>query len=444
MIVFGLFMVMVMLIIGGITVVVVRYESRRVRLQTTLDRAILAAADLDQDYSNGRSAQAVVEDYFRTAGFDEVPKVRATGGVNSRTVSATAEMEMRTIFVDYLGVPRLTAPAGGAADQSVRDIEVVLVLDVSGSMVANGSTRMASLRVTANNFVNTLLAEDDDKRISITIVPFNGQVNLGPMPAQQGQTTLASWYTGITDRPSDPNNYGPGLEHVGGVDLPLEVYGTQTIARGLAMPATQPVDTFISTQLSNAYYHYSNSWNGSTFGLPQQASIWCPLRDGSGLSTAPNAVRLPSQSIDDLQKHINGLLAVGATSINAGMRWGMTMLDPASQGMFAALGVGLPDCPYAFGRDNTLKVIVLMSDGENFPEERVNQGFRVGESPIWRAAATGDASQRYSIFHGLRVNRSGATNIANSRPFWVPHLSPVARAALERHQPGHERALCPR
>jgi Flp pilus assembly protein TadG len=422
-IVFGLFMFMVMLIIGGIAVDVMRYESRRVRLQTTLDRAILAAADLDQNYSGARTAQAVVEDYFRTAGFDEMPQVRATGSFNSRTVTATAEIRMPTIFMDYLGVPRLDAPAGGAANETVRDIEVVLVLDVSGSMVANGTTRMANLRVAAKNFISTVLTNDEQNRISIAIVPFNGQVNLGPTPTQPGQTTLASWYTEITDRV--PGNYGQTFSHVGCVDLPGGVYGTQTIARSQVMPATQLVDTFTSTRLTDAYHHYASSWNGSTFGGPQPSNMWCPPSDGLGNSTARNVVLLPSQSIPTLQSHIDGLVAVGATSINAGMRWGMTMLDPASRGMFTTLGVGLPDRPYDFNRDNTLKVIVLMTDGENFPEERVNDGFRSGPSRIWRST---NSDGNYSIFHPSRVNTSNSgagrdANIAASRPFWVPHLS---------------------
>jgi hypothetical protein len=64
-----------------------------------------------------------------------------------------------------------------------------------------------------------------------------------------------------------------------------------------------------------------------------------------------------------------------------------------------------------------------MTDGENFPEERVNAGFQSGTSDIWKAS-----DGNYSIFHPSKVNRTGtgstlAANIAASRPFWVPHLS---------------------
>jgi hypothetical protein len=120
------------------------------------------------------------------------------------------------------------------------------------------------------------------------------------------------------------------------------------------------------------------------------------------------------------------------------MRWGLTLLDPSTRPMFAEFRAAnqVPeafiDQPYDFRRADTRKIIVLMTDGANYPEERVNAnafgtGFRTGQSPIWRATAAADSSQRYSIFHDSRVNRAGtgttlATNIANSRPFWVPHL----------------------
>jgi Flp pilus assembly protein TadG len=46
--IFSLFVILCMLMIGGLAVDFMRQESTRARLQSTLDRAILAAADMDQ------------------------------------------------------------------------------------------------------------------------------------------------------------------------------------------------------------------------------------------------------------------------------------------------------------------------------------------------------------------------------------------------------------
>jgi hypothetical protein len=75
----------------------------------------------------------------------------------------------------------------------------------------------------------------------------------------------------------------------------------------------------------------------------------------------------------------------------------------------------LGDRPYAYDRPNTLKVIVVMSDGDHvasrFIETTGTDGrYKTGNSPIWRSG-TGN-SARYSILHD-RAN--------TNEDYWVPH-----------------------
>jgi Flp pilus assembly protein TadG len=65
-ILFSLFLFVLMILIGGMAVDLMRFETRRVHVQNTLDSAMLAAADLDQDLD----PEAVVRDYFAKAGYD--------------------------------------------------------------------------------------------------------------------------------------------------------------------------------------------------------------------------------------------------------------------------------------------------------------------------------------------------------------------------------------
>lgn len=390
MVIFSMFLVLVMLMVGGMAVDLMRYESTRARLQATLDSAILAAADLDQV----RDAEEVVIDRFDKADLlDELTLVEVTETINSREVEARAEMELRTYFMRLLGYDRLDAPASGVAIESVSDIEIMLVLDVSGSMGNN--SRLTNLQTAATEFVTTVLANDAENRISIGIVPFNGQVNLG--------ATLRARYT-VTDL--------HGVADANCVDLPAAAYATSDLSTSLAMPQTAHVDSFSNTTLSNAYYAIGDN-------LPVATNRWCP-------PSTVNTVRLPTRNQTTLTNHINAMTAIGATSINAGMRWGLELLDPGSRGMFNALisAGAIPTIfsgrPFDWDRDDTLKVIVLMTDGEHFAEERVNAGFRSGTSPIWRST-TGDGMM--SIFHASRVDNTSATTVCNSRPFWVPHRS---------------------
>lgn len=58
MVVFSLFIMIMILMVGGIGVDTMRFEMERTRLQNTIDRAVLAAADLDQTLD----AKTVVRD----------------------------------------------------------------------------------------------------------------------------------------------------------------------------------------------------------------------------------------------------------------------------------------------------------------------------------------------------------------------------------------------
>ena len=388
MIVFALFLFVIMLMIGGMAVDLMRFESTRARLQSTLDRAVLAAADLDQRLDS----ESVVYDYFTKARLlDQLSHVEVVETLNSRSVRALAQMGMNTIFMRMVGYPSLTAPAAGRAIESVSDIEIMLVLDVSGSM--NDNSRLPNLKVAANEFVDSILAADTENRISIGIVPFNGQINLGP--ALRGQYNTF-------------DNHGVSNSNC--VDLPPAAYATADLSTTLRMPMTAYADTFSAPSKT------TDSFTEPSSNRPAAANYWCP-------ASAANTVLLPTRNATTLHNRINGLTAVGATSINAGMRWGIELLDPGSQPMFASLAgagqipVAFSDRPYAYDRDDALKVIVLMSDGDNFAEERVNDGFRTGTSPVWKAN-----DGRYSIFHASQVTSTNSTTICNSRPYYVPHL----------------------
>ena len=66
--------------------------------------------------------------------------------------------------------------------------------------------------------------------------------------------------------------------------------------------------------------------------------------------------------------------------------------------------------PFDYTATDSMKIIVLMTDGEHFKEERMNDGFRTGPSTIWRSSGDG----QYSILHASR---------AGANKYWVPHRS---------------------
>lgn len=162
----------------------------------------------------------------------------------------------------------------------------------------------------------------------------------------------------------------------------------------------------------------ADTFDGYSTQTPVAGNKWCP-------PLAENIIRLPSQNITQLQGYVNGLTAIGATSINAGLKWGLGLLDPGSRPIYntliggGAMPAALAGRPFAYDDVEAMKVIVLMTDGEHWAEERAQDSKKFGFSPVFLNVPDG----RYSIFHDSKVNSSSPTNICNSRPYWVPHLS---------------------
>jgi Flp pilus assembly protein TadG len=362
--VFMMFVFLVMLLVGGMAVDFINFESKRSRLQSMLDRATLAAADLEQELE----AEEVVRSFARSEGLEEnLTSIVVTEQLNSRTVSASAEMMVDSIFLDMMGIDQMLAVADSEANEEILDLEIIMVLDISGSMAG---TKIDNMQDAARDFVGELLGTATPGEITIGVVPFNGQVNLGP--------ALAGRYN---------IQHLPYLPNVRCVDLPASAYSSPTISRTSPLMATGYVDTYSST------YRQWNYTSPSSYG-PYSRNVWCQ-------NDSDNHVVLPTSNLGALDNAIDDLEAVGATSINAGMRWGLELVNPASRTMFSqlissgAMQSTMAGRPFDYGQPNTMKVIVLMTDGNHFAEERLNDAYRSGLSNIYLS----NSDRLYSVYH---------------------------------------------
>lgn len=356
----ALVILMLMLFVGGMAVDVMRFESERSRVQAIADASSLAAASMRQT----KDPETVVRDWFQAAGIsDRLEDVVVDDSLNYRNVRAVARTTTRNYFMHMLGVRELSSTVTGEAEERRTNVEVAMVLDVSGSMAGQ---KLRSLKAAATEFVTTLLNDDTENRVSFALVPYNGQVALGP--------NLITRYN-ITQRHS--LNYC--------VDLPPSVYNSAGLSPNLPMPQHLFADT------------YSDS---STSTLEPRNNRWCQ-------STSNNYVRPPNNNQTQLVQQINALEAVGATSIDAGLRWGSALLDPQAQPVMASLANAnlmprhFADRPLAYEDREVLKVIILMTDGENWPNEYVAEGYRTGNSPIYR-----HTDGVYSIYHANAPDRN--------------------------------------
>lgn len=341
-----------MLVLGGIAVDFMRFESRRAMLQSTADRAVLAAAKIPEgnlpgNYSTLKAAQkATVVDYFEKSGFSGSivgePSVGVIDGYN--TVSVESRFEIDSLFIDMLGIEKLSAPAASTALEGVSDIEISLVVDISGSMAYSipatatnpATTRIAALRSAATKFVENMLVEKYEDKISISLVPYTEQVNIGPTLMSELNITKLHDFSHCVDFEDSAFN-------------------------SLAISTTYE------------YEHMQNwQWNGAKSGeySNSTSSPICPRESYERI--IPH-----SQNETQLVAAISQLTPRAGTSIFLGLKWGLALLDPSMRGPLAPQLNGTPFAgrPAEYNLTGTAldtrKIIVLMTDGQNDVSNRL-------------------------------------------------------------------------
>lgn len=361
-VVFGVYVFLIMLMVGGIGIDLMRFERDRAKLQSTLDRAVLAAADLDQQLT----PEAVVADYFDKAGLSQfLTSVTVDEGLGYRIVSGTAVAEIRTHFMHMTGIDTLSAMAASTAEERIGNVEISLVLDVSGSMLDNN--RMINLQAASRDFIDDMMENTEAGKLSISIVPYAMQVSL---PAD----FLAEFNISDEHAYSNCVNFADSDFHSTGIST------------------AQPLERTM-------HFNFHEFDEGRRDDPPRLVdSLVCDIA-GSG-----REVLIKQKNADTLKTFITNLHAGGNTSIDLGMKWGTALLDPSLNpvintmiangtvpGDFAAR-------PHRFDDADTLKVVVLMSDGDNTRQFYVEADHRKGASNVWWNAG----EQKYSIYNAAR------------------------------------------
>lgn len=369
---FGVFLILMMLMVGGLGVDIMRFELTRSNLQHTLDRAVLAAADLDQELD----AEAVVHDYFYKSDLSGyLTSVTVDQGLNYKEVSATAEMEMNTQIIHMMGIDTLRAPAAGAAAESVDGVEISLVLDISGSM--NSNNRMRNLRVAAKDFVGTMLNSSPVGEVSVSVVPYATQVNIGPTLAQHFNLTNEHDYSHC-------------------VDFNWWDFNTTTISTSDSLQQTGPFDPWYTAERDLYLPVCSENLNAEVLAYS--------MNQGS------------------LENYIDNLGVGGNTSIDLGVKWGAALLDPSMNPVVndmiadGDVDATFTHLPTSYGED-VLKVLVVMSDGENTAQYYLNDGYKDGMTDVWYYE--GYVSGSYRRIYSVRIGSTYYYKQASSnRAYW--------------------------
>ncbi len=161
------------------------------KLSSAVDGASIAAAKALKD---GNLSAAQIPTLARTY-FDE--NVKGSGNyadvssfdVNvdevNHQVTVSVKAAMPTSFARVAGINQINLPKSSTAVFAVRDIEVGLALDVTGSMgdrpKAGGPRKIETLKSSVEKFANIMLPDNPPagQKVRIGLAPYSASVNLG-------------------------------------------------------------------------------------------------------------------------------------------------------------------------------------------------------------------------------------------------------------------------
>jgi Flp pilus assembly protein TadG len=349
---------MIMMIFGGIGVDLMHAEMSRTKAQNTLDRAVLAAANLN----NTRDAETVVEDYFAAMNMsDQLGTVTAGNSKGSKAVTATANTHIATNFLYLIGMDSLDVNTIATAENAAAPMEISLVLDISGSMAGE---KLNELKKGAITFIEGVLGDGGDySNVTINVIPYNSTVNLGSL---------------LNGR------YGLVREH----SMSSCAYFDNAAFDTPALDPNQPL----------GHISHFDPFTGETTKTFVDDGI-CPSGDKA-------AIMVHSADVDALTTFINGLEAGGNTAIDLGLKWGLALLDPSAQDVVADLAAeGLAPnaakyrpAPY---EGSTRKFVVLMTDGENTIQYDLKSQYKPADamSNVWvdDKGNPGQGDHRFSV-----------------------------------------------
>ncbi|WP_308915357.1 VWA domain-containing protein [Jannaschia sp. LMIT008] len=360
----GVMVFLLILLAGGVALDFMRFEERRAHLQYTLDRGVLAAASLRQV----EDREIVIQNYLRAAGLDpDAVVVSGEEGVNFRTVRGRIDAPVDTLFLNMLGIDRLIAPAASEASERIQKVEISLVLDVSGSMGArssvSGRTKMAEMQEAAKAFVTEVLTDRRDL-VSVSLIPYNHAVNLG--------STLDDYYA------LDATHAFSSCARFTAAD-----YGRTDIPTDRTLRRLAPFDPNWHGENRNSGWWRYWHWFSEDGQTPRPE---CPMSDQARILAWSNDIAALHDAIDALR-------ADGRTAIDLGMKWGVALLDLSARTRLNAMvedghvAEAFRDRPHDYRLQDVLKIVVVMTDGENTTRYDVKADKRPASSGVYAFAA---------------------------------------------------------
>lgn len=346
--------------------------------------------------------------------FPDAQLVSASFTLNaSQVVVASATVNVKTLVAGIV-LPstgkllndQIPVGAHSEVNRSAKNLEVAMVLDVTGSMDGND---VASLKTAASSLVDTIVKDLQTPYTSrVAVVPYSMGVNLGDLAVQArgavangiavtsaAKSCTSSWSsTSCTVTLTIPSHgfvVGDRIVIDSAPSGSTSLNSAENTAYTITERTTSTVKFVLnrdpSTNVTNAraycttagcaYFRFTNMDGGTSV---QKISTCVTERTGAQAYTdvspitAPVGRNYPMNGTDNaclasrmmplssdrsaLKTRINSLTAVGSTAGHIGTAWGWYAVSPN----FNALWSGSAAHPY--NTSETVKVVILMTDGD--------------------------------------------------------------------------------
>ncbi len=289
------------------------------RLGYALDAAGLAVGSATT--TDPAELEAIMLSYFEAnyPDYELGATATPTMSIVDNEVSLSATAVVNTTLMNVIGIHEMDVAASTVIVRETKGLDVVLVLDNTGSM---GTTKMNSLKDASHTFLDILYGEEENSELlSVGVVPFSTSVNVGAEFSY-----LSASYNEVAFDPFD--------------------WESCVMARDSGNDVTDIAPTSDATKW-NAFLwpdDWSNNWSGWGSGSPATPNRYCPVE------------LLPLTGVkSDVDDKIDEMSSAGNTHINYGLVWGWRVISPTE--------------PYteghAYDDEDFNKAIVLMTDGAN-------------------------------------------------------------------------------
>jgi len=370
-------MIVPLALAGGVALDYSRLSQKSTDLQTAVDAAAIVGARAAIDGEGGvkKAVRKFLKANLSPEALSELKNIKVDYNKKTGKITVTANSESPTTLMKVAGIEKLNYSPTAAVNIPNGNLEIVLVLDSTGSMATDG--KMDALKVAAKEFVNDMLALNDvQERVQIGIVPFSEYVNVGI------HNRNASWLD-VDDDSSETKTRQVTTEKDTS-SCTEKTYNDDGVTKTYTSCDSKPL-----AEPYEEEYTSTRKWNGCVGSrqyplnledrnynkkIPGLMNAWC-----SRPITPMTAVQ------KTLEAEINALSPNKSTYIPTGLVWGLRTISskaPFTDGLTYKKAE----------KSKTQKIIVLMSDGENqnsanLPNSAWHTGSNLTEANKWTTKA---------------------------------------------------------